>query len=161
MDSASTMEKRNAEAAGGSSKGSSAVVVAGSPRITRSSRAKITRIQGGNTDVAANAPAARGAKPTSPPAPAPAAAPSEESPTRKTPARTREKAPPAKSGNAVVAGKAPVARSANPLSPPAPAPAAGAFAENQMPLAVVAQLAEKGAEMVALKVQVEEPMKSP
>ena len=60
------------------------------PHITRSSRAEITRIQGDNTDVAANAPATRGAKPPSPPAPAPEAAPSEESPTRKTRARTGE-----------------------------------------------------------------------
>ena len=58
-----------------------AVVVAGSPRMTRSNRAENTRIQGGNTDVATNAPAARGAKPPSSCVSVPAAAPSEESPT--------------------------------------------------------------------------------
>jgi len=58
----STIELRNAEAAGGSSEVSYAAVLASSPRITRSSRAEIIRVQGGNTDVAANTLAARGAR---------------------------------------------------------------------------------------------------
>ena len=77
MANASTMEKRNAEAAGGPSKCSYAAVASLS-RTTRSIRAKVIRIQGGNTDVAANAPAARGAKPPSPAArPVPEGAPAE------------------------------------------------------------------------------------
>ena len=139
------METSNAEAAGGSPKGSYAAVVADSLRMTRSNRAEATRIQGGNTDVAANAPVAKGAKPPSSRVPAPAAAPSEGSLTRKTPGRTGEKAPPARSGNAVVADKALVARGAKQPSPTAPAPAVGAIPEKQMPLAVVAQPAEKDA----------------
>ena len=83
--------------------------------------------------------------------PVPAAAASEESPTRETPARTGEKASPASSGNAVVADKAP-------SSPPAPAPAAGAIAEKQLPLAVVPQLAGKNAEIADLQAQVAKPM---
>ena len=103
--------------------------------MTRSSRAQITRIQGGNIDVAANAPAATGAKPPSPPAPVPTAAPPEESPTSKTPARTTEKASPGSSGNNDVTDEAPAAKDVKPPSPPALTPAAGAIAEE-----VLAQL---------------------
>ena len=100
------MENSNADTAD-APPGSYAAVVAGAPRITRSGRVEVTRIQGGNTDAAANAPAATGA---------------------------------------------------NPPSPHVPVPTAGAIAEKQMPLAVAVQLAEKDAEMAALKAQVEKPM---
>ena len=93
------------------------------PRMTRSSRAEITRIQRGNTDVAANAPATRdaGAKQPSPPAPATGGAPAEVSPTRKTPARSGQEASPASSGNHGVADEA-SGKVATPPSPPAPTP---------------------------------------
>ena len=81
----STIATRNAEAADGSPKGSYAAAVASRPRITRTSRAELKRIQGDNTNVAANAPAARDAratnraKPPSPAAPATGGAPAEAS----------------------------------------------------------------------------------
>ena len=151
MANSSTMAMRNAEPADGSPEVSYAAVVASPPRITRSSRAAITRIQGGNTDVAANAPAARDAeaKPPSPPAPATGGAPAEVSPTRKTPARTGQEASPASSGNHGVADEA-SGKLAKPPSPPTPTPP-GAIGEE-----VVAQLAEKDAEIRALKAQLDE-----
>jgi hypothetical protein len=153
MANTETKGKPNAEAADGSSKDSYAAVAASPPRITRSNRAAITRIQGDNTDVAANTPAARDteAKPPSPPAPATGGAPAEVSPTRKTPARTGQEASPASSGNDGVADEA-SGKLAKPPSPPAPTPP-GAAAEE-----VVALLAEKDAEIAALKAQVEKPM---
>ena len=106
----STIATRNAEAADGSPKGSYADAVA--PRITRASRAELKRIHCDNTNVAANAPAARDAratnraKPPSPAAPATGGAPTEASPTRKTPALTAQEASPASSGNRGVADEA-------------------------------------------------------
>ena len=158
---ASVMQKRNVEAAGGSPKGSYAVVVAGFPSTTRSSRAKITRIQRGNTGVAAKAPAARDTKGALTPAPAPAAAAAEVSPSRETPPRTGENASPARSRNDDVADEAPAARDAKGASPPAPAPAAGAIAEEKLSLAVVARLAEKGAEIVTLKADLKAQVAKP
>ena len=121
------------------------------PPMTRSNRAAITRIQRGNTDVAANAPAATdaGAKQPSPPAPATGGEPAEVSPTRKTPPRTAQEASPQSSGNHRVADEA-SGNLPTPLSPPAPTPP-GAIGEE-----VVAELAEKDAEIRALKAQLEE-----
>ena len=121
------------------------------PRITRSTRAAITRIQGDNTDVAANAPAAMDteAKQPSPPAPATGGAPAEVSPTRKTPARTGQEASPASSGNHGVADEA-SEKPTTPPSQPAPTPP-GAIGEE-----VVAELAQKDAEIRALKAQLDE-----
>ena len=146
-----TKEKPNAEAAGGSPKGSYVAVAASPPRMTRSSRAAITRIQRGNTDVAANAPAATdaGAKQPSPPASATGGAPAEVSPTRKTPPRTAQEASPASSGNHGVADEA-SGKPATPPLPPAPTPP-GAIDEE-----VVAELAQKDAEIRALKAQLDE-----
>jgi hypothetical protein len=147
----STMKKRNAEAAEGSPKGSYAAVVASPPRVTRSTRAAITRIQGDNTDVAANAPAAMDteAKLPSPPAPATGGAPAEVSPTRKTPPRTGQEASPPSSGNHGVADEA-SEKPTTPPSQPAPTPP-GAIGEE-----VVAELAQKDAEIRALKAQLDE-----
>ena len=119
--------------------------------MTRSNRAAITRIQRGNTDVAANAPAATdaGAKQPSPPAPATGGEPAEVSPTRKTPPRTAQEASPPSSGNHGVADEA-SGKPLTPQSPPAPAPP-GFIGEE-----VVAQLAEKEAEIRALKAQLDE-----
>ena len=147
----STMKKRNPEAADGFPEGSYAAVAASPPPMTRSNRAAITRIQRGNTDVAANAPAATdaGAKQPSPPAPATGGEPAEVSPTRKTPPRTAQEASPPSSGNHGVADEA-SGKLLTPLSPPAPAPP-GSIGEE-----VVAQLAEKEAEIRALKAQLDE-----
>ena len=137
----STIATRNAEAADGSPKGSCADAVA--PRITRASRAELTRIHCDNTNVAANAPAARAAraknreKPQSPPALATGGAPAEASPTRETPALT------ASTGNRGVADEA----SSKPPSPPAPAPA-GAGAEE-----LATHVAAKDAEIIELRAE--------
>ena len=137
----STIATRNAEAADGSPKGSYADAVA--PRITRASRAELTRIHCDNTNVAANAPAARAAraknreKPQSPPALATGGAPAEASPTRETPALT------ASTGNRGVADEA----SSKPPSPPAPAPA-GAGAEE-----LATHVAAKDAEIIELRAE--------
>ena len=71
------------------------------------------------------------------------------SPTRKTPARIGQEASPASSGNHGVADEA-SGKLATPSSPPTPTPP-GAIAEE-----VVAQLAEKDAEIRALKAQLDE-----
>ena len=142
----STIATRNAEAADGSRKGSCADAVA--PRITRASRAELKRIQGDNTNVAANAPAARDAratnraKPPSPPAPATGGAPAEASPTRKTPALTAQEAPPASSGNRGVADEAP----GKSPSPPAP---------TRVDATAEAHLARQDAQIRDLKAQLE------
>ena len=64
---------------------------------------------------------------------------------------------PARSGNDDVAGEAPATRDAKGASPPAPAPAAGAIAEEQLSLAVVTQLVAKDAEIADLGAQVAKP----
>ena len=121
------------------------------PRITRSTRGAITRIQRDNTDVAANASAARDAKAKlpSPPGTEKRGAPAEVSHTRKTPARTRQEASPASSGNHGVADEASGNLATPPLAP-TPTPPAAIGEE------VVAQLAAKEAEIRALKAQLEE-----
>ena len=146
----STMKKPNAKAADGSPEGSYAAVAASPPRMTRSNRAAISRIQRGNTNVAANAPAATDAraKQPSPPASATGGAPAEVSPTRKTPPPTAQEASPPSSGNHGVADEA-SGKVATPLSPPAPTPP-GAIGEE-----VVAELAQKDAEIRALKAQLD------
>ena len=147
MANSSAMAMRNAEPADGSPKDSYAAVVAPPPRI-----------QGGDTDVAANTPAARDtkAKLPSPPAPAPREAPAEVPLTRKAPAPTAEKASPASGRNDGVADEAP-GKLAKPPSPLAPtAPAAGAIAEE-----VVAQLAEKGAQIRDLQAQIDKHKEAP